>query len=141
MKKKTTLEDNTQPNNQTALTIDEFKSKMQGYGYHVMSWSDENEVNYKLYTVNDYDISLEIKFLICSDITETEKWFDLYKSQIENYNYGKKEVELSEKSKISAIIDNQYYVFVSKIDNTIVNLSVDYKYKDKAKDIINNLGY
>lgn len=114
---------------------------MQGYGYHVMSWSDENEVNYKLYTVNDYDISLEIKFLICSDKTETEKWFDLYKSQIENYNYGKKEVELSEKSKISAIIDNQYYVFVSKIDNTIVNLSVDYKYKDKAKDIINNLGY
>ncbi len=143
--KESIAESNVQNNNKKALTLDEFKNKMEGYGFKVVgpishydSYSECTAYD-KTYTeFSNYFDSIQFRFCKYSSKDEAKDIFNTLKSVFKNNN-SKFEIDLSDK--FIAIESNNRFAIVSIIGDTVLNSNVDIKYKGTVREIFNKLGY
>lgn len=128
---------NVQLNNKEALNFDEFKNRMQEYGYMVVGPISYDET-YTECTAYDQSNSIEIRLFKYSSEDESKDIFDIVKS-VGKKNNTKFEIDLSDK--FTAIEGNNRFAIVSMAGDTILISNVDIKYKEIVTDIFNNLGY
>lgn len=132
--------------NKTAITSDDFKSKMESSGYTVQEATNQ---------MSDYDYIKQVYIAISSDSTYQIEFYELSDNDYASsfFNNNKKTFEDSKSSgstKTSVSVDNNEkytlttngkFKVVSRIDNTVIYLNVDDNYKSSVKDVLKNLGY
>lgn len=123
--------------NQTPLTIDEFKSTMKSYGYDVTGPIEYSEDESECDAYNEYR-SIEFKFLKYSDEVGAKKTFDFSKKLWKNVA-GK--IEINKSFKCAITKDDNTYLIVSRIGDTVLMASTNAQYKETVIEIFNSLGY
>lgn len=132
--------------NKTAITSDDFKSKMESSGYTVQEATNQ---------MSDYDYIKQVYIAISSDSTYQIEFYELSDNDYASsfFNNNKKTFEDSKSSgstETSVSVDNNEkytlttngkFKVVSRIDNTVIYLNVDDNYKSSVKDVLKNLGY
>ena len=131
--------------NKTAITSDDFKSKMESSGYTVQEATNQ---------MSDYDYIKQVYIAISSDSTYQIEFYELSDNDYASsfFNNNKKTFEDSKSSgstETSVSVDNNEkytlttngkFKVVSRIDNTVIYLNVDDNYKSSVKDVLKNLG-
>lgn len=132
--------------NAKSITADDFKEKMEDKKYSVtdatyqFAGADYIE---KAYIALKSDSSYQIEFYQISNEEYAVSFYNNNKSIFENSKSSTStytETNLGNHAKYALESDGKYKV-VSKIDNTVIYLNVDSKYKDEVKDILKKLGY
>ncbi len=132
--------------NKTAITSDDFKSKMESSGYTVQEATNQ---------MSDYDYIKQVYIAISSDSTYQIEFYELSDNDYASsfFNNNKKTFEDSKSSGSTetsvsvgnnekyTLTTNGKFTFVSRIDNTVIYLNVDDNYKSSVKDVLKNLGY
>ena len=132
--------------NNTAITSDDFKSKMESSGYTVQEATNQ---------MSDYDYIKQVYIAISSDSTYQIEFYELSDNDYASsfFNNNKKTFEDSKSSGSTetsvSVGNNEKYTLttngkfkvVSRIDNTVIYLNVDDNYKSSVKDVLKNLGY
>ena len=130
--------------NKKAITTSEFKSKMESAGFSIID-AKEQFSNYqyvKEATVaknSDY----QIEFYVLSNTERANYMFNTNKDIFQN---SKGSSSLETKSNMGnyetySLTSNGYYMYVCRVDNTLIYLKVNQTYKDAVINIIKNLGY
>ena len=132
--------------NKTAITAEDFKTKMEGKGYSVTDATSQfSEVDYieKAYVALSSDQSYQIEFYQISDNDKAAGFYNNNK-QIFEESKGNTNVESSvsigNHSKYTLETDGMYKI-VSRIDNTVVYLNVESENKSDVQDILKELDY
>jgi hypothetical protein len=131
----------------TVTTTASFKSTMEGKGFTTMSGKDQFP-GYEY--LNDITVALkensyQIEFFDFTDVDHAVSSYDTNKAKF------KKEVEDSSSSSyvetnignysVYTTTVNGKYKYICRVDNTLLYIDVDEKYKDEVKDIVKELGY
>jgi len=85
----------------------------------------------------------QIEFYVLSDDSYATSMFNNNKTIFENYK-GNSSVESSTSLanySIYSLTSSGYYMYLAKIDNTLLYLRVDDDYKNEVKDFVKKLGY
>lgn len=125
------------PQTQIALSGEEFKSKMQSYDYIVTGPRNysEDETNYTAYNKSG---SIQFEYYKYSDEKGAKESFDFTKSL---YKKVAIKFEIEESYKCAIIINDNKYLIVSKVGNTVIMAKTDSKDKETVAEIVNDLGY
>ena len=131
--------------NKTAITAEDFKSRMESKGYNVQDATNQFSSNPEVkkvyialnsnYQIEFYEIdTLDNAVLFYNN--NNKNIFEQSKSNVSSYtskelaNYAKYRLNTSGKYKV-----------VSRIDNTVIYLNVNDTYKKDVDSILNSLGY
>lgn len=132
--------------NKPAITSETFKSKMESMGYTVQDATNQmaqDEYVKKVYIAMSNNSAYEIKFYELSDndyasnfFSDNKKAFKISKSssskEISN-NVGNNEKY--------SLTTNGRFKCISRIDNTVIYLDVNDKYKTLVENVLKDLGY
>lgn len=130
----------------TPITSSDFKTTMESKGYVVTDATSQfSGYDYvkKVYVAQSSDASYQIEFYQMSDESYAATFYSNNKSIFASSagtSTGNTEFSGKNYSKYS-LTSNGKYQYISRIDNTVVYLSVDSSYVDNAKDIVKKLGY
>lgn len=120
---------------QTGLTVEEFKTKMEGYDYYVTESENYSETVTGYSAIGSGNIIYFDKY---SSEEEAKKGFDSIKTIIKN---GDIQIEIDEKFKCTAINSDNDYFIASIVGDTVLTVNTDYENKATVTEIFNNLGY
>lgn len=132
--------------NKTAITSDDFKSRMESSGYTVQdATSQMSEYDYidQVYIAISSDSTYQIEFYELSDSDYASSFFNNNKSTFENSKSSsatETSVSAGNNAKYTLTTNGKFKV-VSRIDNTVIYLNVDEDYKSSVKDVLDDLGY
>ncbi len=129
----------------TSITVSEFKEFMESKGYMIKDSTEKSVDNENLsqlcvaYDENNYQIEFyvfENEQSALNFFTNNKSNFEVqsglvsssYATNINNYN-------------IYAITTNGTYRYLARVDNTVIYVDEDVKYKDNIKGIVDELGY
>lgn len=132
--------------NKTAITSDDFKSKMESSGYTVQEATNQmSDYDYikQVYTAISSDSTYQIEFYELSDNDYASSFFNNNKKTFEDSkSSGSTETSVSvDNNEKYTLTTNGKFKVVSRIDNTVIYLNVDDNYKSSVKDVLKNLGY
>jgi len=129
----------------TALTPEEFKTKMQDKGYIVQDATDQmSQYDYikQVYIAVSSDYTYQIEFYETIDNNYASKFFETNKNNFEN------NISSATKTTVNGINNNKFtvsedesYKVISRVDNTAIYLNISSEYKTEVKDILKYLGY
>ena len=130
--------------NKKAITPQEFTSIAQANNYNVSDatnqFSDYSQVReVKIARNNDY----QIEFYVLNSESDAKSMYEYNKSLFEAYkisNYSESHVDLNNYSTYS-LQSSGYYMFLSRIDNTLVYVKEPVEYKSNIDEFIKKLGY
>lgn len=124
----------------------EFIVTMEGKGYVVENvksqFADYDYIN-KAYVAAKDDYSYQIEFYETTDEVSADSFYNNNKSIFESSksNSAKEtDVNLKNSSKYT-LQSNEEYKVVSRIDNTVIYINVDKKYKSEVDEILKQIGY
>lgn len=128
------------------LSVNEFKDLMRENSYYVVNSKEQfNEYDYieDSYIAIDSDKTYQIEFYKLSDIDNSIAFYNYNKdifeaSNVSNSKYT--DVNSSHSSKYTLTTEDSYKV-LSRINDTVVYVNVDIKYKDEVKSILKKMGY
>ncbi len=129
-----------------AIDSSEFKEIMRDNSYYVVNSKDQfSEYDYILnsYIAIDSQQNYQIEFYELEDEENAIAFYDYNKDIFEGYKISTSiytDVSFSNNSKYTLTTDDSYRV-LSRVDNTVIYISVDKKYKDEVKSILKELGY
>lgn len=132
--------------NKTAISSDDFKSRMEQKGFSVQeatSQFSEHDYVEKVYIALSDDSKYQIEFYELSDADKASSFFNNNKELFEDSkssSSSETSVNLGNNSKYTLTTNGKYKV-VSRIDNTVIYLDVADNYKSNIKDILKDLGY
>lgn len=133
-------------NNKTPKGIDEFKDIMKDNDYYIINSKEQfSEYDYILdsYIAIDSTKNFQIEFYKLSDIENAKAFFefnkDIFDAERANTSLYT-DVSLNNYDKYTLITDNSYKV-LSRIDNTVIYIDVDKKYKKNINNILKKIGY
>lgn len=130
----------------TSITSSDFYSIMTQKGYSVQDASSQFlDYNYvkQVYIATTKDYSYQIEFYELLNDSYATSFFNSSKSIFAS-SKGNASAETSVGLKNYSeytLSSNGKYMLVSRIDNTVVYVNVDNKYKDTVKTVLNELGY
>ncbi len=130
----------------TALTTDKFKSVLEGKKFEITDTykQHEDEGNYKEATLAKSESGYEMEFVVLDNEGRAENVFSTKRGEFENLRSNtvssQSEVNMGNYNSYSCH-SNGLYMYVIRVDNTVLYLKVDDKYKDEVKSIIKELGY
>lgn len=132
--------------NKTALTAENFKSKVEAKGYTVQDatsqFSSNSEIS-KVYIAIASDSSYQIEFYVLDSTDNAVSFYNNNKSifeQSKSNGSGETNSEIGNHSKYTLKTNGTYKV-ISRIDNTVVYLNVNSTYKKNIDKILKELGY
>ncbi len=132
--------------NKEPITAEQFKSTMEEKGYVVKDVTDQySEYEYvkKIFVAEASDGAYQIEFYELADESYAANFYANNKAIFESSKgnaSGETSVSMKNHSKYTLSSNNKYQV-VSRIDNTVIYLNVQDKYKDTVKDLLKELGY
>ncbi|MGM9881746.1 MAG: hypothetical protein ACI31S_02755 [Bacilli bacterium] len=132
--------------NKTALTSENFKSKMEGNNFVVQdATSQMASYDYitKVYLAIDSSYNYQIEFYELSDAASASSFYNNNKSIFEE-SKSSSAVETSVSSGNNAkytLTTNGKYKVVSRINNTVIYVNANDEYKTEVKDLLEELGY
>ena len=125
------------------ITDSDFKSKAESYNYEVGDVTND-------YTAGSVEKVLainlsngEMYFYIFSDNSEAANFFNEGKDYYQNYKSGTSSEVSSAMGNYSkyALTSDGYYLYICRVDNTVVAAKVKESSKDEVKAFIKELGY
>lgn len=132
--------------NKEAIDADKFKEKMRDNDYYVVNSKEQfNEYDYIIdsYIAINSDKTYQIEFYKLLDIDNSLAFYNYNKdifdaSRTSNSTYT--DINLSNNNKYTLSTEDSYKV-LSRIDDTVIYVNTDIKYKDEINSILKNLGY
>lgn len=129
------------------ITTTDFISAMESQDFHIKDITDQY-AEYEVFTSATLAINSTNKYQIeFYTFVDDNMAKDLYsvtkKNQIEPYEEGSSSNVSVNTDKYSkcAVTANGQYMFISRIDNTMVFVKAPKSYKDEVKKLIDKLGY
>jgi len=131
--------------NKNAISTDDFKTITEGRDYIIadatMQYSSYGYINEA--TIAQSPEGWQIEFYVLSDESYAEGMFNTNKATFETYK-GNSSISSSSNmenySKYS-LTSSGYYMYLCRIDNTLLYVKINDTYEDSVKDLINELGY
>ena len=132
--------------NKTAITSDKFISIMEEENFDIVNaleqFSDYDEIK-EAYIALEDDGDYQIEFYVLDNdnnaiklYNHNKEIFEDSKGSVSSYT----NVDLNNINKYTLSTNGKFNI-VSRIDNTMIYLSVDYEFKDEVIDILKKLGY
>lgn len=128
----------------TVISTETFINKTKASGYTITDVSSQYA---KYETIKEATVAqregLQIEFYVLIDKENAQSMFNTNKTTFEGFK-GSSSTELSSNmGNYSSYTLNSsgYYMHLCRVDNTLLYVRVDQKYKDTVKEIINELGY
>ena len=132
-------------NNRKTITTEEFKDKAKSHNYIINNAISQFE-EYKY--INEATVvsnagNWKVEFYVMNDNNSTSKTFEYSKENfIKSKGNGSKETSESIGNYSNySLTTNGNYMYLSKIDNTLIYVVADEKYTDDIKSFIKELGY
>ncbi len=132
--------------NKTAISAEDFKTKLEDKGYSIQDasnqFNDDTQVQ-KVYLAIDSDSKYQIEFYEFDNEENATEFFNLNKHNFENtktVTVYEASSSVGNHSKYTLISNNKYKV-VSRIGNTAIYLDVDDSYKEDVKKLLKELDY
>ena len=126
------------------MTTESFKTTMEEKGFDIQNAKDQfEEYDYVKQVYIALNGDYQIEFYELSDVDYAVGFFNNNKSifeQSKGNTSANTNVNLKNYSKYTQSSNGKYKV-VSRIDNTVIFLNVDDKYKDDVKSLLDELGY
>lgn len=129
-----------------AVSLSEFKMEAIEKHYDVINVKEQYSA-YDFILSADIAVSknreYQIEFYVLSDEQHAKEFFLTNKAQLESYkgNVSSNFEKNFKNGNKFAMSSNQQYMVVSRIDNTVIYLRVDEKYKDEVKDFLDEIDY
>ena len=128
-----------------SINSSDFKSISENSGYTVYDitsqYSEYSYIESALVAKSSWDYQVE--FYLLTDDSYAVSMFNNNKSTFESYKGSSSvdsSVDLANYSTYS-LTSNGYYMYLSRIDNTLLYLRVDDSYKSNVKNLVSKLGY
>ena len=133
--------------NKKSITAEEFKNKMEKEEKYVIGdateqFKDYNQIK-KVYIVADKKYKYQLEFYEISTADEAVSFYNNNKDIFEKEKTGASaynEVNVANYNKYTLKTSDKYKV-LSRIDNTVVYVNADKKYKDDFNIILKTIGY
>ena len=131
--------------NKTALSSSDFKTRMEDKGYTVEDATNQissDNIN-QVYIAKNEEEQYQIEFYDLSTSDTAYNFYNNAKINFENSKSGISSdsyVNIGNHSKYSLSTNNKFNV-VSRIDNTVIYISVPDSYKSTVKDLLKDIGY
>jgi len=130
----------------TALTTDKFKTTLEGKKFELTDTykQHEDEGNFKEATLAKSESGYEIEFVVLDNEDRAKNVFGVKKKEYEDLrgNVASSQVETNIGNYNSyAVTSNGLYMYVIRVDSTVLYLKAEDKYKNEIKDLIKELGY
>lgn len=132
--------------NKKALSIDEFRIKMKNLGY-VLQDAKKQFTKYdyvkEAYIAAESNYNYQIEFYILEDIEYAKKFYENNKLIFEKSKDGvSTHTSINVNNYAKFILEtNGKYKLVSRIDNTVIFVNSDLKYKNNINEVLKKLGY
>ena len=132
--------------NKEPITASEFKEKMENDDYEVFDVTNQNnlyEFIENAYVALKEKNKYQIEFYITDKEENAVFLFNNNKRKIEEYKtakYSETKVDIGNNSKYTLTTEDTYKA-ISRIGNTMIYANVDKEYKEKVKEILEELGY
>lgn len=133
--------------NKTAIDVNTFISTMESQDFYIKDVTDQY-AGYEVFTsatlainpTSEYQIEF---YTFVNDDMAKDSFNVTKKNQIEPYEEGSSSNVSVNTDKYSkyALTANGQYMFISRIDNTMVYVKAPDSYKDEVKKLIDKLGY
>lgn len=141
--------DSKELKSKTKVTADEFKTTMQGLGYTVTDGTYGSSGNilwpeYDTCLVASKEGGTSFIYCSCNDLSTAETNMNLVVEMGDNiansYDGTKKNNETG-KNYSTYVFDNGPYIYISRVDNTVIYSSTILKLKNDVNNVMNKLGY
>lgn len=128
------------------ITVEEFKSTMKSKGYEILNVEEQfDEYNYikDAYIAMSSDEEYQIEFYKISDVENATMFYNYNKSIFESSKSASSMQTNNDMKNYSkyTLQSNDKYMVISRIEDTVVYVKVDSKYKEKIKDVLDEIGY
>lgn len=132
--------------NKNAITIDEFKTKMNDLGYVLQDAKNQfNKYDFvkEAYIAAESNYNYQIEFYILEDIEQAKKFYENNKIIFEKSKDGvSTHTSINVNNYAKFILEtNDKYKLLSRIDNTVIFVNSDLKYKNNINEVLKKLGY
>lgn len=129
--------------NKKSLTSNEFRKKLEGKKFTVQDVTGGLDVETTSQALIALNANYQIEYYLLSSDKGVESNYTFNKKRIDNLKIkGYKENEKKEKNWTRyTLLTSKTYSIISKIDKTILYISVDKKHQKEVDDIFNSLGY
>ena len=127
--------------NKKAITTNDFINVTESNGYKIIDAKDQFDYDYiKEATIAVKD-EYKMEFYVLDSKNSAIKMFDNNKSIFESYKMGLSKEASTDfgNSSTYSLSSNGYYMYLSRVDNTLLFIRVKDIYKDSVKTIINNM--
>lgn len=128
-----------------AITTDEFISKAQAQGYSIVDVTSQF-ASYGIVeeaTVAHNSEKYQIEFYVLKNEAEAISMYNTNKSTFETYegsSSSKTNLDMKNYSSYS-LTSSGYYLYLCRVDNTLIYVKTDAVYKESVKSLIKELGY
>jgi len=141
--------DNKKLKNKTKITADDFKSIMQSLGYSITEGTYGSSGNvlwpeYDTCLVASKEGGTSFIYCSCNDLSTAETNMNLVVEMgdmIANSYDGTQKNNETGKNYSTYIFDNGPYIYISRVDNTVIYSSTILKLKNNVNEVMNKLGY
>ena len=126
----------------TALTADDFKTKMESAGLTVEDATDQFEEGTVELVLIAYNDDYQIEFYVMETAAKAEQSFAGNKQNFEALSGNKSTASLngSNFNSFTMTLGGQYAV-VSRVENTFIYVDEEVEHRDTIKEILKDLGY
>lgn len=130
----------------TSITSEEFKQIMENKEFFMIdatSQNTENEYIQKVYNAVESENRYQIEFYEYTDSDIANRFYKNMYSKLESgkgNSYSRTNISLKNYAKYM-LTSNGRYTILSRVNNTIMYVSVSDEYKNEVKEIIEELGY
>ena len=132
-------------NNNKIITVDEFKKEAEKLNYVTLDVTEQytSNKNIKNVITTKGSEKYTILFFVFDDDLSATGMFNTNKSSFESYkNNNSKERSLSMIDySIYALESDNYYMYICRVNNTLIYTKVSNIYKDKVNKLIKKLEY
>lgn len=129
--------------NKTAITTSKFISLTESEGYTISDVKDQFDEDYLKEATVAMGDGYQIEFYVLDSEFNAKNMFKYNKKIFLNYKGGLTSEVSSEVGNYStySLQSDGYYMYLSRVDNTLIYVRVESKYKDNVKNTIDKLGY
>ncbi len=131
--------------NKTVITNDDFIAKAQSNNYTITDVTEEYSSfgNVKSGTVAQSSNDWQVEFYVLTDESNATSMFNTNKDAFESYksnSSAESSVSMGNYTSYS-LTSGGYYMYLCRVDNTLIYARVADTYKDTVKSFIKDLGY
>lgn len=131
--------------NKTSITTNEFTTKTKNKNYTITNVKSQyaSYEYIKEATVAKSEEGFQIEFYV---LDNKENAMNMFETNQKDFESNKQDNSLETSTAVGnyqkySLLSNGYYMYICRIDNTLIYARVNETYKNTVKDLIKDLGY